>query len=38
MIDTIKNLPSVSGIYIIKSPNNLVYIGEAKNLKNRCRS
>lgn len=36
MIEEIKNLPASSGIYLIKSPTGLVYIGEAKNLKSRC--
>jgi group I intron endonuclease len=36
MIEDIKNLPECSGIYKITSPTGRVYIGEAKNLKNRC--
>lgn len=36
MIEEIKSFPNLSGIYLIKSPTGLVYIGEAKNLKSRC--
>ena len=36
MVDVIKNLPEVSGIYKITSPSGRIYIGEAKNLKLRC--
>jgi len=36
MIDDIKFLPESSGIYKITSPTGRIYIGEAKNLKNRC--
>lgn len=36
MINDIKNLPESSGIYKITSPTGRIYIGEAKNLKNRC--
>ena len=36
MIDTIKNLPELPGIYKITSPSGKAYIGEAVNLKRRC--
>ena len=36
MIEEIKNFPNLSGIYLIKSPTGLIYIGEAKNLRSRC--
>jgi hypothetical protein len=36
MIDFIKYLPELPGIYKITSPTGRIYIGEAKNLKIRC--
>jgi len=33
VIDEIKKFPNLSGIYLIKSPTGLIYIGEAKNLR-----
>jgi group I intron endonuclease len=36
MIDCIKNLPELPGIYKITSPSGKVYIGESKNIKSRC--
>jgi group I intron endonuclease len=37
MIDQVNNFPSSSGIYKITSPTGKIYIGEAKNLKLRCK-
>ena len=38
MIEEIKSFPNSSGVYLIKSPTGLIYIGEAKNLKSRCQA
>lgn len=38
MIEQIKSFPNKSGVYLIKSPTGLIYIGEAKNLRNRCQA
>ena len=38
MKEDIKSFPNSPGIYMITSPNGLVYIGESKNLKKRCLS
>lgn len=39
LLDRIKNLPSTSGVYqYYDSQNKLLYIGKAKNLKNRIKS
>ncbi len=37
--ETIKNAPKLPGIYLMKDKNrNIIYIGKAKNLKNRIKS
>ncbi|MBL0691014.1 MAG: excinuclease ABC subunit UvrC [SAR324 cluster bacterium] len=37
--DKLKSLPTSSGVYLLKDENaNIIYIGKAKNLKNRVRS
>ena len=39
MIDTIRNLPQTAGIYqYFDAKGQLLYIGKAKNLKNRVKS
>ncbi|WP_413302658.1 UvrB/UvrC motif-containing protein [Bacillus sp. 1P10SD] len=39
LIDKVKNLPSSPGVYLMKdSSDNVIYVGKAKNLKNRVRS
>jgi group I intron endonuclease len=38
MIDVIKSLPELPGVYKITSPTGNVYIGESHNLKQRCKS
>ena len=39
MENTIKTLPNESGVYIYKDKNGtVIYVGKARNLKNRIRS
>jgi group I intron endonuclease len=38
MIDIIKSLPELAGVYKITSPTGKIYIGESHNLKQRCKN